>query len=821
MRLAMPKLLKWVVFFVAVKPYISIGQYNFDAGFLKSLGLEHDNADLSRFNAGASFSPGVYSVSVYINNEFFGVLPVRFAPVDNLVDPAPCFSLSEWQGLGIEVTNTEQQQICPVPTDYVPGAQWRVHMDTQRLNITVPQIALAQSDIFKTPVQSWQSGSNALLLNYNYNYSTNRRSSGVTNSSQYLAVNSGLNLSGIRFRNNSSWTKSEHQNGRYTTLNSYAQKDYHFFQGGELTLGEVFTDGSLFESLPLKGIVASSLDEMVRPEFQNFTPVVRGVVNSQSATVSVKKNGNIIYQESLPSGPFALEGVMNNGGGDYQVEIAESDGSLRSYTQYADSLPALQSKGRVKYNILSGKTNYTSQNNANINQATVFYGVTDNITLYGGVILSDNYHSYNAGIGNTIGGYGAFALDISVSDADVKNDKANSSVKGEALRFSYYKNVEASGTTLGLLAYRYATEDYLDFSEFIQRDSDYNGSISKKNRIEVNLMQNLNEFGNLSLSGNHQTYWGSDRSALNFSLSHNISLGQVSLRSYFSQNKLQNNTTDKTVGAGVSFSLAENGRRYSASNNTNSRNGILSNNLSLSTGLMDNRLNLSASQNWSEQDDMMSGLSLSYTGNRYDFSSSYYNSADSRRLNTNIRGGAFLYGDGAGLSRFYSLDTPLAIVHTPGVSDVKLNRNDNNSTDYFGHAIVGNLQPYQRNQIGIDPSSLKNNFETSNTDMTIIPRKGSVVPVRFEVMKGQRALFDVLWRGKSIPLGAVASVMNRNDIQQTAFFADRGQVYLTGLDYTGKVRVQWGNSDKESCEFEYSLNKNTAITLHRGTMECR
>ncbi|SUG44952.1 outer membrane usher protein SfmD [Salmonella enterica subsp. arizonae] len=97
---------------------------------------------------------------------------------------------------------------------------------------------------------------------------------------------------------------------------------------------------------------------MLRSQFRNYTPAIRGVVNSQSATVSVIKNNRVIYQTNLPAGPFSLDGIMDNGGGDYLIQIKEADGSIRSYSQSADSLPVLQTKGRLKYNIVSGVSDF-------------------------------------------------------------------------------------------------------------------------------------------------------------------------------------------------------------------------------------------------------------------------------------------------------------------------------------------------------------------------------------------------------------------------------------------------------------------------------
>lgn len=811
---------KGVILYCLIEPGIAFARYNFDSSFFKAAGLgDAEHVDLTLFNEGASFSPGDYKLSVYINGDFASVKTVRFIKDGQYTEPAPCFTASEWHSLGIRVKDSVASE-CAIPSYYIPSAVWRVDMNTMRLNISVPQISLERGDLFTSPWQTWDAGNNAFLLNYHYSYSDNQyRHSSDT--SQYLGVESGINLLGLRFRNSSSWVENGDKKREFNSIRSYVQKDYHFLQGGELTLGETWSDGSLFSSVPFKGVMAASQDTMLRTEFQSFTPAIRGVVNSQSATVSVFKNGQVIYQSTLPVGPFSLDGIMSNGGGEYQVEIKESDGSVRRYTQSSDSLPALQSKGRLKYNALIGKTNFANTTDQSFSQASLFYGLTDSITTYGGTTFSDNYQAYSVGLGKMMEGYGAVAFDVTASDVTLPYDK--SARRGQSFRISYSKDFDETETSLGLFAYRYSTKDYLDFNDFSEyRSNDAQDVLNKKNRLEATLNQRLSQWGHLSLSGSQQSYWDGANSTLSFNVNHNISFGRFSLNTYYAENKNQDDARDRIFGLGVSMSLADNGRNYTLVNTATRRNGDLGNQTSANMSLLDdNRLSLSASQSLAERDDPMYGLAANYIGNLYELSGGYYKSTGTQNMNAGIRGGAVLHGGGLTLSRSYPLDSPRVIIQTPGVSDVRISNNQNVQTDYFGHAVIGNLQPYQRNPVSINASSLKAGVETAETDTVVIPRKGSVIPVKFSVSQGLRALFDVSYGGKPIPLGAVANMVGDGDNPKAAFFADKGQVYLTGLDNKGRVRVKWGHTDTASCEFAYELNNASLTALHRQSFECR
>lgn len=807
-----------VIICISLFSAASQARYSFDAGFFRAVGIaDSRDVDLSLFNQGATFPAGDYLMSVYVNGDFLTRRTLHFVQRTPDSDPVPCLSLADRQALGI-VWPDVSDATCLMP-DKKKHFLWKTDMSTMRLNLTLPQLYLRQDGHFKTPWQSWQEGTSALLLNYNYNYSENQ-SSENTNNSQYLGLEGGLNLLGWRLRNQSTWSKQEKRAGSLQPLRTYVQKDYHYLQGGELSAGQMWSDGSLFGSVPLKGVMLSSKDDMLKSDFRSYTPTVQGVVNSQSATVTVTKNGRTVYQTTLPAGPFSLRGIMNNGGGDYLVQIRESDGSVRTYTQSADSLPELQTKGRLKYSLASGNSDMNDVENQYFNQTALYYGLTDNLTLYGGTLLSSGYSAYSLGTGWQADLLGAISTDVTLSSATGLPD--NQSMSGHSVRASWIRNFDATATSFGLFAYRYSSESYLGFEDYLHARQQDENILHKKSQLNLSLVQSLGEYGNLSISGSQNNYWSGEKSNIGMGISHSINFGNVSLNSYFNRSQTVDNQRDNVVGLSITYSLYNRGRGASLNSRLARENGRVTsqNTLNLSP-TDDGRFTLAASSGKTEGEHSMQGLQGNYSGRLSELSAGYYRSAGTRTLNAGLRGSAVVHSRGITLGRQLSMDSPIAIVSTPGVSDVRISNQLNVETDYFGNALVSNLLPYQRNQIGIDVTSLSNSMDVTDTDRTVVPTAGSVIPVRFNVASGERVLFKVMNHNQLIPMGALASTDGQNGGERTAFFADQGQVYLTGMPAKGIVRVKWGNAGRMQCQFSYDIGDTRGQVLYNKTVECR
>ncbi|MBB1199193.1 fimbrial biogenesis outer membrane usher protein [Enterobacteriaceae bacterium 89] len=791
-------------------------RYNFELGFFNSVGIS-DDVDLSLFNQGATFLPGNYQLAVYINDAYITQRSINFINSPSGGEPQPCLSEQDLDSLGIALPY-ESISGCVTPKAE-DNFFWRTDMGAMRLMLTLPQIYTRHSEIFKSPWQSWQNGVTAALFNYDYSYSENRNRND-NSTSQYLGLEGGINLLGFRLRNSSVWTQNTGKSSEFNTLRTYAQRDFHYLQGGELTVGQTWSDGSLFESIPFKGVTVASMDDMLKDEYRAFVPAVRGVVNSQSATVSVKKNGRTLYQTDLPAGPFSLDGIMSNGGGDYLIEIKESDGNIRSYVQSSESLPEMQSKGRLKYAFSSGRSDIHGAENEYFNQATLFYGLDYGLTAYGGALVASDYQAYSLGFGKMTEGLGAISLDLTTSVA--KDLEHHDPDHGYSVRASYYKDFDYTGSSFGLFAYRYSSKGYLDFDEFLEYSRHDARVENKKNRFEASLNQSLGTFGSLQLNGHRDTYWTGRTTNLGYRINHSVSKGRYALNTYYERSQTVKDKRDTVLGMSLSVAWYDRGRSAMLSERLTRDNGRYSSQTSLNINpLQDNSLNLGLSTGKTESESGMYGLSAQYTGHYSELSTGYYKSENSSRLNAGIRGGGLIHAGGITAGKKINMNSPVALVDTNGISNITISNGIGNITDGFGHALVSNLQSYQRNQISIDTVSLNSAAEAPETDKIIVPAKGSVIPVKFKVKTGGRVLFDVYRQGKIIPLGALATVVGDENEPTTAFFADRGQVYLTGLQKKGLVRVNWGRGGNSSCQFSFDLSEVADKAMHTQRVECQ
>ena len=91
--------------------------------------------------------------------------------------------------------------------------------------------------------------------------------------------------------------------------------------------------------------------------------------------------------------------------------------------------------------------------------------------------------------------------------------------------------------------------------------------------------------------------------------------------------------------------------------------------------------------------------------------------------------------------------------------------------------------------------------------------------LRFPVKRSRGALLNVvLENGEPLPAGAQVQIIGgnaqENEVFPTGF---RGEVYLTGLATSNRLRVTWL---EQSCEFMLPYPESTEPLPHLGTYTC-
>jgi len=493
----------------------SLAEVRFNNAFLT--GPDGTTLDVARFSKGNLLTPGRYRAETYVNDAWIGKLDVDLRAVDGNPDNVqPCMNRDLLERLGADLGRLSAEAAgrldrageCVTLPDLVPGATAAFDMGDQRLDVSLPQIAMTHAARGYVDPKYWDEGVNAARVQYNGN--VYRWDSGPRASTQgYLGLDAVMNIGAWRLHHQGNFNHDE-SGSHYQNMQTYMARSIAPMRS-QLLIGEANTDGSLFDSFGFRGVQLSS-DERMYPESQRgYAPIVRGIANS-NARVQIRQNGNTIYETTVPPGPFEISDLYPSGyNADLEVVVTEADGSVHiSKIPYAAGVNALRA-GSTRFSFTVGQYRHPTQRSTPLlAQATLQHGFTNLLTAYGGLIAAENYFSGMLGVAlNT--DYGALGLDVSQSGTHLRMQPDR---YGQSVRLSYSKLMEPTNTSLTLAAYRYSTKGYLDISDAMAlRDLDERGEASVmsgivRGRLQLQVNQNLPQgFGNFYVTGSIQDYW--------------------------------------------------------------------------------------------------------------------------------------------------------------------------------------------------------------------------------------------------------------------------------------------------------------------------
>uniref|UniRef100_UPI003369CA6A fimbria/pilus outer membrane usher protein n=1 Tax=Shigella sp. FC1967 TaxID=1898041 RepID=UPI003369CA6A len=257
----------------------------------------------------------------------------------------------------------------------------------------------------------------------------------------FLNINPGINVGSWRLRNESTWTyaSGESDQNKWRNIRTYVQKPIIPLKA-ELTVGDSFSSGTIFDSLGFRGAKLESDDNMLPDSMRGFAPTIKGIANS-NAIVTVRQNGFVIYQISVPPGAFEIKDLYaTSSSGNLDVVIKENNGEITQFVVPYSNVPILQREGRLKYEFIGGEFRSGSdfQDKPNFGQLSLIYGLPHNLTLYGGSQFSNNYQAYAIGLGGNLGNLGAISADVIQANSILPNDEHK---KGQSFRLLYAKSI--------------------------------------------------------------------------------------------------------------------------------------------------------------------------------------------------------------------------------------------------------------------------------------------------------------------------------------------------------------------------------------------
>ncbi|MBD8143952.1 fimbria/pilus outer membrane usher protein [Pantoea agglomerans] len=800
---------------------------HFNPAFLN--GESASVADLSWVNTGSALPPGEYNINVYINKNYAFTGNVIFA-VDKSSGQevtAACLTASQLDALGVDMAQAEGVSLplakqCYFLNTLFPGSSADYEPQTLTLNITVPQSRMRNLPRGYVSPENWEHGINAGWLNYVINGSNNTyKGENKTRDQQLFAsLNSGINIGAWRLRDYTTWTKDTNELNHVQT---WLQRDVPAL-GAQLYAGETYTSSQVFDSVGVRGLALKTDDNMLPASLSGYAPEVRGIARS-NAIVTVRQNGNVIYQTSVSPGPFVLSDLYpTSSGGDLSVTIRENDGYETQFNVPFASVPNLVRSGQVKYALSAGKFQPVNNQDApTFAQGELFYGWRYGLTFYGGAQLSERYRGVAAGIGQNLGSLGAYSLDVTHARSQLADDKRYT---GDSVRLRYSKLLNDIGTRVNFYSLRYSTQGFYNLSDtaykrmsggrpeqVVEADGTvttryenlYDLRMSRKARNQLQLSQPMDEYGSLSLSWDQQTYWHTSKTTQGIQFAWNTTFRSASLGVSFQRStSLYDDSKDNILALSLSipFGDPKNSTRARFSTTQGKSAGT-----TYSGGVSGyvpgkDELYYSVNQRYNAQKQYGGDAALQYKDHRGQYNLGYSYGRDARNLSYGISGGAVLHEDGLTLSQ--PLGNTNILIKAPGASEVAVLNHRSIKTDSRGYAVIPYATPYRVNRVGLDATTAGNDVELDNAIISKTPTDGALVRATITTQQGAKAMFVLRQNGKELPFGTVVALA---DSEVSSIVGDGGSIYLSGLPLKGTLNAVWGKDNAARCSVRYQLNK--------------
>jgi outer membrane usher protein len=807
---------------VASAPQAIAKNLEFDASFLNV--DDEKSVDLSRFAYGSSALPGVYKTALYVNNYLISNVDIEFKTrADKIVYPCLTQDIVKniafnYEKLPVNLLNVPaSREQCLDLQRQLPEAQISFDSNEQRLDILIPQIYMLTTARGTVSQELWDSGVPALMLGYNVNGYTSE-SQGNTFNSLFAGVNAGLNVGAWFLRHTGSYTRMGNSSNQYNNINTYLQRDIPVLKARVL-MGQSNTTGDLFDTLPYTGIQLATDERMLSESLRGYAPDIRGIART-NARVTISQGGQVLYETTVTPGEFLINDLYPTGyGGDLNVNVRESDGTEQTYSVPYASVSQLLRPGASRYAITAGEARSDNlREKPSLYQITYQRGLTNIITGYGGLQASQKYYALQLGtaVGTPIG---ALAFDVTQARTQLGGSidgngyhRPGSNLSGQSYQVSYSKLISETNSNLSLAAYRFSTDGYMDFMTAMQtRDAiaqaDPPNTIWRaKNRLTLTAGQGLlNNWGQLYISGSLQNYWNRDGSENQYQMGYSnryrsLSYGLSISRSFPSQGSAQTNYL-------LSFSLPL-GRddnthtpqlRMDLSHDSSGRYGQQAT-VSGSAGA-ENQFSYGVTAMNANQDmGTSSSLSGNYRSPIMALSGTVSSGKGYRSASAGMDGTVMAHSGGVTFSP-YTSDT-FALVEAKGAEGASVSSYPGVNIDSRGYAVVPYLNPYQMNDINIDPKGTSSDVEMDNTSQKVAPYFGAVVKVKYNTKRGTPILINATYLGEPVPFGANILDSKGNTVGSVG---QGGQLYARVAEDQGQLQVKWGEGHTMQCLVKYIL----------------
>lgn len=832
---------------------------SFDRNLLSGAG--RNTGDISRFERGQVIVPGTYRTDIFLNGAWVARSDVRFAAPAPNANAIPCLSreLFDRLGLPLQKLSAEQQakladaQGCTDIGSLIDAATMTFDQANLRLDVSVPQAWLGTRARGYVSPENWDRGVNAALLNYSFN-SYRTRSGGVSQTSSFLGLNAGLNLAGWQLRHDSTLMMQSGAAGapsrrHWQNIDTYLRRDLPSLRA-QLTIGDSYTGGELFDSVSIRGVQVATDDRMLPDSLRGYAPTVRGVAES-NAKVTIRQNGIVLYETTVAPGPFVISDLYSTGyGGDLAVTVTEADGRVRSFTVPYASVPQLLRPNVTRFSVVAGELHDTAIHaRPAIAQATVQHGFSNLLTGYAGIVGTSGYGAVQVG-GAFNTRYGALALDVTAARAEIPGQ---SSQDGQSVRLSYSKIIPESNTSFSVATYRYSTSGYLGLRDaMLARDlargyryvdpttlttvdgiatndpltpaqrqalrgvsnnfSSFTSQLDRqRSRFDVNVNQRLGQRGGtLYVTGSAVDYWNRSGTDVQFQVGYNNVFRRLSYNLSATRVRDATGRFSSQFFASISLPLGDgvHAPTFGATVSHDSDGHSLTQGTLSGTAGVDNEYSYGAT---ATHDNGGSGAASGNAGTVYggyrspfaQFNASYGKGNGYSQGSLTIAGSVVAHPGGVTLGQ--PMGDTVAIVSAPDAKGARVVNAAGVRINGSGYALVPYLTPYNLNTVQIDPKGLPLSVQLETTSAQVAPHAGAVVMLRYKTESGRSMIVRVKQAdGRSVPFGA--EVLDEQG-KSVGVVGQAGRILVRGARDRGVLSVQWHAADETPlrCQFPYQL----------------
>ena len=762
--------------------------------------------NMERFNHPGGIAPGMYNLTININNEYIGSVPVQIdsgeAVNENIVCANPKLIELINSKIKAKIDASESVNGCISLKKLISYIDCSIDMPNLSIEINIPQIFLNTRSRGYTNPSSWDEGVNAGFVNYNMNYNESQQS-GSSRSSFFSMLHSGVNIGLWQFRNNTNYNYNQGSSAKWNVVNSYVQRPIAAIQSN-LVIGEYNSDGRYLESINFKGVKLSSDDRMLPESQQGFAPVVRGIAQSNS-TVEIRQRGVLLYQTVVPQGPFVINDLYPTGyGGELDVIVTGADGQVQKYSVPFSSVSQLLREGMSRYDVTLGElNNSTLHNKPKFAQAWYSRGMSNIVTAYAGGLMSKNYQATVTGVAvNTQ--IGALGFDLTNSFAKI-NDNQDSK-NGWSIKASHSKLIEYTRTYFALSAYRYSSEDYYDFnSASLANERPNSLNYNRKSKLEVSINQPINDNGTLFLSGSQVNYWNRNNTTTYYQAGYGFTYNDISIGARASRVENDNSKNENlySLTMSIPFRTGASGYNNITSSFTSSDRGHSQATVGVN-GLVSQESNLSYGLSTSYDSDIRGSVAGSLTKNYSQGQASLMASSGKNysQYSAGLSGSVVAHSSGITLGQY--APNGLVLIEAENAAGAEVYNSSGISIDRFGYAILPYASPYRVNDVSINPEGIPENTELKNTSQNVIPYSGAIVKINFQTVVGYKAfIYSQQQNGQELPIG---SVVTNEKGEEVGLVGQSSMIYATGLADKGLLNVSWGAAADEHCTMQYEIN---------------